>query len=144
MVPAALAARRLGPGTEPAYDDFEGHSALVALDHDEPAVADHVVEVMCHWLDRGVDGWRLDAAYAVPTSFWAGVADRVRERHPDAYLMGEVIHGDYTGFVAGSHLDAVTQYELWKAVWSSLNDANFFELDAALTRHGGFLDAFVP
>ena len=132
------------PGTEPRYDDFEGHSALVALNHDEPAVADHVVEVMCHWLDRGADGWRLDAAYAVPTAFWAGVADRVRERHPDAYLMGEVIHGDYAGFVAGAHLDAVTQYELWKAVWSSLNDANFFELDAALARHGQFLDAFVP
>lgn len=131
------------PGIEPGYDDFEGHSALVALDHQAPAVADHVVEVMCHWLDRGVDGWRLDAAYAVPTSFWAGVAGRVRERHPGAYLMGEVIHGDYAGFVAGSHLDAVTQYELWKAVPSSLNDANFFELDAALTRHGDFLDAFV-
>ncbi|SFF86829.1 alpha-amylase family glycosyl hydrolase [Blastococcus tunisiensis] len=132
------------PGTEPQYDDFEGHSSLVALNHDAPAVADLVVEVMCHWLDRGVDGWRLDAAYAVPTSFWAGVADRVRARHPAAYLMGEVIHGDYAGFVAEAHVDAVTQYELWKAVWSALNDANFFELDAALTRHGGFLDGFVP
>src|SRR3712207_6941723 len=50
-------------------------------------------------------------------------------------LMGEVMHGDHARFVAESHLDAVTQYELWKAVWSSLNDANFFELDAALTRH---------
>ena len=132
------------PGTVPEHDDFEGHSHLVALDHRSPAVLAHVVEVMTHWLDRGADGWRLDAAYAVPASFWAQVAGRVREQHPDAYLMGEVIHGDYAAFVADSGIHAVTQNELWKAVWSSLNDGNFFELDAALRRHEDFLAHFVP
>ena len=38
----------------------------------------------------------------------------------------------------------MTQYELWKAIWSSLNDGNFHELDWALQRHNEFLDAFVP
>ena len=132
------------PGTEPGYDDFEGHAALVALDHGSPAVQDHVVEVMTHWLDRGAHGWRLDAAYAVPTAFWAQVAQRVRERHPDAYLVGEVIHGDYPAFVRDSTLDSVTQYELWKAVWSSLNDGNPHELAHALGRHTAFVDEFVP
>ncbi|MFD7653722.1 alpha-amylase family protein [Actinosynnema sp. NPDC059797] len=132
------------PGVEPDYDDFEGHRHLVALDHSCPAVVDHVADVMNHWLDRGAAGWRLDAAYAVPTEFWAQVTKRVRARHPDAYLMGEVIHGDYTAFVHGGGLDAVTQYELWKAVWSSLNDRNFHELAHALSRHDGFLEHFVP
>ena len=99
---------------------------------------------MNHWLDRGADGWRLDAAYAVPAEFWAGVLPRVRERHPDAYFAGEVIHGDYPEFVTASTVDSVTQYELWKAIWSSLNEGNFFELDHALQRHNGFLDTFVP
>ncbi|MCW2635669.1 MAG: Alpha amylase [Blastococcus sp.] len=131
-------------GVEPEAADFEGHGSLVALNHDEPAVADHVVEVMTHWLARGADGWRLDAASAVPTSFWAGVLPRVRTAHPQAYLVGEVLHGDYAAFVRGSGLDAVTQYELWKAVWSSLNDGNFFELAHALQRHTELLDTFVP
>jgi cyclomaltodextrinase len=41
-------------------------------------------------------------------------------------------------------MDSATQYELWKAIWSALNDGNFFELDHALARHNDFLDSFVP
>ncbi|MBI4941906.1 MAG: alpha-amylase family protein [Actinobacteria bacterium] len=128
----------------PEYAHFEGHRTLVTLDHASPAVRDHVVEVMCHWLDRGADGWRLDAAYAVPNDFWAAVLPRVRERHPDAYVVGEVIHGDYPSFVTEGGLDSVTEYELWKAVWSSLNDRNFHELAWTLGRHDTLLDTFVP
>ncbi|GIE94267.1 alpha-amylase family glycosyl hydrolase [Paractinoplanes rishiriensis] len=132
------------PGVEPQYADFEGHGALVALDHRSSDVRSHVVAVMNHWLERGADGWRLDAAYAVPQEFWAGVLPQVRAAHPDAYLVGEVLHGDYVEFVHGSTVDAVTQYELWKAIWSSLNERNFFELSWALDRHNTFLEAFAP
>ncbi|WP_282947352.1 alpha-amylase family protein [Cellulomonas endometrii] len=128
----------------PTWDCFEGHRALVTLNHDSPRVVDLVADAMTHWLDAGADGWRLDAAYAVPTSFWAQVTARVRERHPDAYLMGEVIHGDYPAFVAESGVDAVTQYELWKATWSAIRDTNWHELAWTLGRHDAFLDAFVP
>ena len=132
------------PGTEPDYATFEGHPQLVALNHDEPAVADYITRVMTHWLDRGADGWRLDAAYAVPKPFWAKVLPAVRAKHPDAYIFGEVIHGDYAGFVRETGVDAVTQYELWKAIWSSLNERNFFELAWALRRQNDMLDTFVP
>jgi cyclomaltodextrinase len=123
---------------------FEGHHRLVAFDHREPAVADYVTDVMTHWLERGVAGWRLDAAYTVPLPFWRAVTDRVRARFPDAWLVGEVIHGDYGGFVGHGGLDSVTQYELWKAVWSSFNDRNLFELAWALDRHNALLETFAP
>src|SRR5882757_6045791 len=131
-------------GEEPDYATFEGHRQLVALNHAEPAVADYVTRVMTHWLDRGADGWRLDAAYAVPRWFWADALSAVRARHPDAYVFGEVIHGDYAGFVRDTGVDSVTQYELWKATWSSLNDRNCFELAWTLDRHNVLLDTFVP
>jgi cyclomaltodextrinase len=126
------------------FETFEGHGDLIALDHRTPAVEDYTVDVMTHWLGRGADGWRLDAAYAVPEPFWAKVLPRVRQSHPQAWFVAEVIHGDYSAFVAGSGVDSVTQYELWKAIWSSLNDGNFHELDWAMQRHNGFLDRFAP
>ena len=99
---------------------------------------------MAYWCDRGVDAWRLDAAYAVPPQFWREVLPRVREKHPDVWVVGEVLHGDYAAYVAESGIDSVTQYELWKAVWSSLNDRNLFELAHALGRHGEMVARFLP
>ena len=128
--PAFVAAEAGGPEAawfrrehDGGWARFEGHEMLMALNHDEPAVADLVVDVMGHWLAAGADGWRLDAAYAVPPWFWARVLPRVRERFPDSYVVGEVIHGEYAEIVEASGMDAVTQYELWKAIRSASKDA---------------------
>lgn len=131
-------------GASGSFAAFEGHADLVVLDHTNTDVADYVVDVMSHWLERGADGWRLDAAYAVSPDFWAQVLPQVRSRHPEAWFVGEVIHGDYAELVSECAFDSVTQYELWKAIWSALNDGNFHELDWALQRHNRFLDVFVP
>ena len=126
------------------FDVFEGHSDLVTLNHDNPAVREHVTRIMNYWCGRGVDGWRLDAAYSVNPEFWAAVLPPVREKYPDVWIFGEVIHGDYAGIVRASGMDSVTQYELWKGIWSSIESRNFFELDHALGRHNKFSDAFTP
>ena len=114
---------------------FEGHDALVEYDHTNSAVADRVVATMTHWLRRGADGWRLDAAYRVPRPFWATVIARVIGEFPQALTVGEVLHGNYAQFAADTGVDSVTQYELWKALWSSLKDANPHELAWTLQRH---------
>jgi cyclomaltodextrinase len=152
--PAFQAALHGGPGTPAARwfkrapDDgfavFEGHGHLVELDHDEPAVLGYVIGVMSHWLGRGAGGWRLDAAYAVPPGFWAKALPVVRESFPSAWFLGEMIHGDYAAYAEESGLDSITQYEVWKAIWSSLNDRNLYELDHALGRHNTFLDGVLP
>lgn len=128
----------------PTPEVFEGHGSLIRLNHHSHQAKDYTVAVMNHWLELGIDGWRLDAAYSVDSSFWREVLDEVRAQHPNAWFLGEVIHGDYEQFVNSSTIDTVTQYQLWKAIWSSIKDQNLFELDWALKQHNEMLDHFTP
>ncbi len=128
----------------PDFGVFEGHESLVNLRHKSSQTRSEVERVMKYWLARGVDGWRLDAAYAVPPSFWAEVLPRVRGDFPEAWFVGEVIHGDYGEIASQSTLDSLTQYELWKAIWSSLVDRNYYELAASLERNNSFLEEELP
>lgn len=132
------------PGAPVKADLFEGHVGLVALNHASPRVVDLTVDVMNHWLDRGIDGWRLDAAYAVAPDFWARVLPRVREHHPDAWFMGEVIHGASVDLVEESTMDSLTQYELWHGIWHGIVDGNLFELSHAIGRHTILLPRYAP
>ncbi|WP_422116266.1 alpha-amylase family glycosyl hydrolase [Brachybacterium sp. UNK5269] len=120
---------------------FEGNADLVEVDLTDAVVQDRIVEIMTRWLERGADGWRLDAMYAAGAEAWAPILERVRRAHPEAWILGEVIHGDYPAIAAGSGADSITQYELWKAIWSALTEHNLFELRHALGRHEAFLAA---
>lgn len=123
---------------------WEGHSDLVELNHEHPEVRSMVADIMAHWLRRGAAGWRLDVAYAVAPEFWSDVIGQLRTEFPDALILGEVIHGDYAQIVEQSSFDSVTQYELWKAVWSSMVDRNGWELAHAIERHSRFSESFIP
>ena len=80
----------------------------------------------------------------MPPGFWRAVLEPVRRDHPTAWFVGELIHGDYAATVRDGDLDSATQYELWKAIWSALNDRNLFELSWALRRHEELRQAFDP
>ena len=123
---------------------FEGEQQLVELNHADEGVQQLVRDVMTYWLERGVDGWRLDAAYAVPAEFWSSVIPAVRERFADAWFLGEMIHGDYAEYAATAGLDSITQYELWQAMWSSIENQNFYELEHTLGRHAELSERIVP
>lgn len=59
------------------------------------------------------------------------VANEVK---PDFWLMGEVIHGDYSRWVNQGTLHSVTNYQLHKALYSGHNDHNFFEIAHTVKR----------
>ena len=111
------------------YEAWRGHYELVKLNTCHPEVRAHLLHAAGEWIARyGIDGLRLDSADCLDMGFQRALAGRCRSLKPDFYLLGEVIHGDYSRWIEEGGLDAVTNYILHKGLWSSHNDANYFEL----------------
>ena len=75
-----------------------------------------------------IDGIRLDAADVLDFDFMRILRHTADEVKKDFWLMGEVIHGDYSRWVNGQTLHSVTNYALHKALYSGHNDHNYFEI----------------
>jgi glycosidase len=56
------------------------------------------------------------------------------EIDPDCLLVGEMIHGNYNNWVGNDRLHSGTNYQLSRAIWNCLNEANYDELMTAMLR----------
>ncbi len=118
-----------------SYDNWGGYNLLVKLNQKNPAVIDYVCDVIRFWVSEfDVDGIRLDAADVLDFDFMKALRRTANEVKPDFWLMGEVIHGDYSRWVNGETLHSVTNYTLHKALYSGHNDHNYFEIAHTVRR----------
>ena len=46
-------------------------------------------ECMRFWLEKGVDGFRCDAAAEMPSKFWKAILPKMKTDYPDIYLLAE-------------------------------------------------------
>jgi glycosidase len=121
-----------------SYEGWAGNYDLVKLNLGNPAVREHLFGAVAHWMDAfSIDGLRLDAADVVEPDFLQALAAFCKARRPDFWLMGEIVHGDYRHWANPHMLDSVTNYECYKGLYSSLKDANYFEIAYALNRQFG-------
>jgi glycosidase len=130
---------RTSPKGDPfQYQSWHGHYDLVKLDTEWPWVREHLFAAVDYWIDVfKIDGLRLDAADCLSTEFIESLTNHCKSRKKDFLLLGEVVHGDYRTWAKPDRLDAVTNYEAYKSLWSSINDNNFFELAWTLNRQSG-------
>ena len=118
-----------------SYDNWGGYNLLVKLNQRNPAVRDYICDVIRFWVSEfDVDGIRLDAADVLDFDFMKALRHVANTVKPDFWLMGEVIHGDYSRWVNEGTLHSVTNYQLHKAFYSGHNDHNFFEIAHTVRR----------
>ena len=130
--------RRSPYGDPFAYDGWSGHYSLVKLNLHNPDVRAHLFGAVQHWVEQfGIDGLRLDVADALDLDFQRDLASFCRALDPTFWLMGEVVHGDYRRWANPAILDSVTNYECYKALYSSHNEHNYHEMAYALNRQFG-------
>ena len=128
-------------GWNSPYNDGFGYEAwrncfeLANLNYWEPQVRQYILDVIRFWIDTfDIDGIRLDCADCLEFSFLQEMRRCVDEKKPDFWLMGEVIHGDYSRYVTPDKLNSVTNYELHKGLYSGHNDHNYFEIAHSIRR----------
>lgn len=118
-----------------SYENWGGYNLLVKLNQKNPAVKDYICDVIRFWVSEfDVDGIRLDAADVLDFDFMKELRRTANTVKPDFWLMGEVIHGDYSRWVNGETLHSVTNYVLHKALYSGHNDHNYFEIAHTVKR----------
>lgn len=131
-------------GWNSPYNDGFGYEAwrncfeLVNLNFWEPKVREYLLDVIRFWIKEfDIDGIRLDCADCLDFSFMQDMKRVTGELKEDFWLMGEVIHGDYSRWVNDEMLHSVTNYELSKGLWSGHNSHNYFEIAHTIRRQFG-------
>lgn len=120
------------------YEGWEGHYDLVKLNLRNPAVVDHLLDAVKYWIEYfDIDGIRLDVAYCLDFDFLKRLRSFTDGLKEDFFLVGELLHGDYSRWVNPEMLHSATNYECYKGLYSSFNSMNLFEICHSLKNRFG-------
>ncbi len=103
------------PKGKQGYEAWWNLPALPKLNVNTPAVRQFLWDVATHWIEFGIDGWRLDVPGEIDDdAFWQEFRRRVKAINPDAYIVGE-IWDDARRWLQGDQFDAVMNYPVTRA-----------------------------
>ena len=92
-----------------------GLHALPKFNTDNPQVREFLWSVATYWLEKGIDGWRLDVPNEIDDDvFWQEFRRRCRAINPDCYIVGE-FWGEAGRWLQGDQFDAQMNYMFSRA-----------------------------
>ncbi len=102
---------------KPNYECWWDLPALPQFNHANPQVRQFILDVARYWLDKGIDGWRLDVPFCVEDdAFWQAFRATVKQANPQAYITGE-IPWYAARWLQGDQFDGVMNYLFSYACW---------------------------
>lgn len=117
------------------YKAWRNCFELANLNLHEWGVREYLFDVIRFWIrEFDIDGIRLDCADCLDFQFMKDMRSLTAAEKEDFWLMGEVIHGDYSRWTGPDMLHSVTNYELHKGLYSGHNDHNYFEIAHTIRR----------
>jgi cyclomaltodextrinase / maltogenic alpha-amylase / neopullulanase len=107
-----------GKHEHPNYFCWWNNPALPKFNIQNPGVRDYLLGVARHWIEFGIDGWRLDVAEEIDDdSFWQEFRRAVKDVNPEAYIVAEIWH-PAEHWLKGDQFDAVMNYQITGPVLS--------------------------
>ena len=111
----------------------------INLRHGSPARA-HLLEAAQYWLERGVDGYRLDHADGPAHDFWADFRRACQQVNPDCWLFGEVVKPPPIQRAFYGSLHGQLDFALARALRETfaLQNWNLTQFDTFLSAHESY------
>ena len=117
---------------------------LPEIDKNDPSYQNYIAGkdgVARYWQDRGISGWRLDVVDELPDSFLDLLCAGVREKNPDALIIGEVwedasnkiAYNTRRRYLLGGQLDSVMNYPLRDAIIAYTRDKDVNTIARTMT-----------
>lgn len=109
-----------GPGDAINYDAWWNFKSIPKFNTGNPEVRKYIMDVARYWIEKGIDGWRLDVPNEINDDvFWAEFRHVVKSANRDACLIGEIWTAD-PRWANDSHFDGLMHYPVRESLLACL------------------------
>lgn len=125
------------------YEGFFGVKSMPKLNLALGAPARrYLLDCARYWLEKGIDGYRLDYAYGPPLDFWVDFRRVCKQTKPDAWLFGEVIMSAPAQKAFAGSFDGMIDFLLAEALRQTFGYEHWTlaQFDAYLDGHEGYFE----
>jgi glycosidase len=123
------------------YDCFYEEPSQPRLNTDHPEVRAYLIAHAQRWLERGVDGFRLDHAHGATHAFWSVFRAGTRAVRPESATLGEITETPSFVRSFAGRMDGCLDFGLLEALraFFALDTLSVSRVDSFLDRHFAYL-----